>query len=231
MKRLLFLSLSLGAVLSLAGGEREKNYLEGRMVPFAREFIRRNALPYDTNFGVDKIVRYRVEFLTNRPAPFIMSNMRIEKRYAFSFTEDNSVLGVSWFKDVSVETYYDLSDAPKAKIEAVLALNLRNKLNDQPALALAKKYFRLQGHKEENFHPVEFRQMSWATKGGRDYVPLPFYEAVWYRKDVKPRERDEGIARLPHVRIEVSGMTSNLVSYSKLHMPVGADFEVEKFNK
>lgn len=231
MKRLLFLSLSLGAVLSLAGGERETNYLEGRMVPFAREFIQRNALPYDTNFGVDKIVRFRVEFLTNRPAAFIMSNLRIEKRYAFSFTEENGVLGVSWFKDVSVETYYDLSAAPKEKIEAVRALKLRNKLNDQTGLVLARKYFRLQGHDEKNFHPVEFRQLSWAAKGDPDYVPLPFYEAVWYRKDVKQTERDEGIARLPHVRIEVSGITSNLVSYSKLHMPVGVDFEPANSNK
>jgi hypothetical protein len=225
MKRLLFLSLTLGSVLCLAGGERERNYLESRMIPFAREFIQRNALPYGTNFGMEKILRYRVEFLTNRPAPFIMSNMRIEKRYAFSYTEDNGVLGVGWFKDVSVETYYDLSAAPKEKIEAVRALNLRNKLNERTALALAGKYFRLQGHDEKNFHPVEFRRLSWAVKGDPDYVPLPFYEAVWYRKDVKLRERDDGIARLPHVRIEVSGMTSNLVSYSKLHMPVGADFE------
>jgi hypothetical protein len=104
-------------------------------------------------------------------------------------------------------------------------------LNDQTALALAKKYFRLQGHKEENFHPVEFRQLSWAMKGDPDYVPLPFYEAVWYRKDVKETERDEGIARLPHVRIEVSGVTSNLVSYSKLHMPIGADFEAANSQK
>jgi hypothetical protein len=225
MTRLLFLSLTLVPVVCLVGGEREKNYLESRMIPVAREFIQRNGLPYGTNFGVDKIFRYRVEFLTNRPAPFVMSSMRVEKQYAFDFFEDNGVLEVWSFADTSVRTYYDLSTAPKEKIEAVRALNLRNKLNDDTALALAKKHFRFQGHKEENFHPVEFRQMSWATKGERDYVPLPFYEAVWYRKDVKQSDREEGLARLPHVRIEVSGVTSNLVSYSKLHMPVGADFE------
>jgi hypothetical protein len=231
MKRLLFLSLSFGAVLSLAGGEREVNYLESRMIPFAREFIKRNGLPYGTNFGADKILRYKVEFLTNRSAPFVMSSMRIEKQYAFDFRDDNGTMEVRSFWDASVRTYYDLSAAPKEKIQAVRAINLRNKLNDQTALALAKKYFRLQGHKEENFHPVEFRQLSWAMKGDPDYVPLPFYEAVWYRKDVKETERDEGIARLPHVRIEVSGVTSNLVSYSKLHMPIGADFEAANSQK
>lgn len=64
----------------LVGGEREQTYLEHRMIPLAREFLHRNPLPCDTNPGVEKVVRPRVEFLTNRPSPFVMSSMRIGKQ-------------------------------------------------------------------------------------------------------------------------------------------------------
>ncbi len=221
--KVLLACLLLPAAL-VVGGEREQAYLERQMLPLAREFLHRNSLSGDTNFGVEKVARHRVEFLTNRPAPFAISNMRIGKQYSFRFFDDNGVLEVRSFTDVSVETYYDLSEAQKEEVEAVRALNSRNKLNDEMGIALVRKFFRLQGHKEENFHPVEFRQMSWANKGEPDYVPLPFYEAQWYRKDVKKADREQGLARLPCVRIEVSGITSNLVSYTKAFMPVGSDF-------
>ncbi len=228
--RVLLACLLFPATL-LVGGEREQVYLERRMIPLAREFLRRNCLPCDTNFGVEKVARPRVEFLTNRPAPFVTSSMRIGKQYTFKFFDDDGVMEVWSFLDATVETYYDLSEASKEKVEAVRALNSRNKLNDELGLALALKFFRLQGHKEENFHPIKFRQMSWANKGQPDYVPLPFYEAQWYRKDVTKADREQGVACLPSVSIYVSGITSNLVWYSKVFMPVGADFQSPRHDK
>jgi hypothetical protein len=86
----------------------------------------------------------------------------------------------------------------------------------------------VQGHKKANFHPVEFRQKTWGMPGDPDYLALPFYEAEWHRNDVKMEDREAGIFNLGKVRIEISGITSNLLYYSKTSMPVGSDFEVKK---
>jgi hypothetical protein len=225
MMRYTVLSFTLVQVLQLLAGEREQAYLEGKMIPLARQFLHRNGLPYGTNFGREKVVRFKVDFLTNRPLPFVMSSMGVENKYAFYFTDDNGLMEIRSFKDSSVETHYDLTSAPKEKRAAVRALNLRNKLNDKTALELATKYFFMQGHKQENFHPVEFRQKTWILEGAPGFHPLPFYEAAWFRKDVQQADRDAGLVRQPQVQIEVSGMTTNLISYSKLFMPVGSDFE------
>jgi len=114
----------------------------------------------------------------------------------------------------------------EGKIDAIKALNLRNKLNNTNALELAKKFFKLQGHKEENFHPAEFGQSSWSggddDRGGK----LPYYEIRWYRKDVAEADIESGKAKeiLKSVRIEVSGIDSHLISYSKGMLPIGSDF-------
>jgi hypothetical protein len=222
----LFCSL-ISSLLAL-GQDHEARYLEEKLIPAARAFIGKNGLAYGTNFGREAIIRYKVEFLTNRPAPFVMSSMRMENNYAFTFLDDNGTLEVRTFSDASVETYSDLSAAPNEKVEAVRKMALRNKLNDKAALALAKEHFRLQGHKVEDFHPVEFRQLSWGVKGDPDFIPYPFYAAEWYRSDVKSADREAGLARLPVVRIEISGITSNLLRYSKAFMPVGSDWEGAK---
>jgi len=201
--------------------KKEEAFFYEKMIPLAQEFIQRNGLPYDSKLGTNSITRYLVDFYKNRPGG--QANLKLDNDWWFYFFSDGQNTEVRRFHD-KTKTSYNLSDAPKEKIEAVKALNLRNKLNDQTALELATKYFKLQGHKADDFHPVEFRQMSWADKGDPDYVPLPFYHAEWYRKDVKKEDRDAGIVALPSVMIEVSGINSNLIYYSKTFMPVGSDF-------
>jgi hypothetical protein len=127
------------------------------------------------------------------------------------------------FRQILIKTYYELDDAPKEKIEAVKALNLKNKLNDKTALELAKKFFTLLGHKEEDFLAPECRQSYWVGKNDV-WGNLPYYEVIWYRKDVKMADVRSGIAAIPQVTMEISGVDSSLVSYSKLFMPIGSDF-------
>jgi hypothetical protein len=130
---------------------------------------------------------------------------------------------IMFFHD-GTKTFYNLARASKAEIQAVKALSLRNRLNDKSALELAKHFFKLQGHKEEDFHPPEFGPYTWGQKGAPDYIQYPFYMTEWYRKDVNLDDRNKGIVTLPCISIIVSGITSNMINYSKCFMPIGRDF-------
>lgn len=150
--------------------------------------------------------------------------MQLENGFSFHFFSNGKTNEVRFFKDGKIKTYYDLTGAPPKKVEAVRALNLGNKLNDKTALELAKKYFQRQGHKAEDFQTPNLTHGYWVGKPEHLNHRLPYYKVEWYRKDVTQAQLDSGIAALPQVIIEVSGLTSNLVSYSKIGLPIGRDF-------
>jgi len=54
---------------------------------------------------------------------------------------------------------------------------------------------------------------------------LPYYEITWHRNDVDvTRLTENGNVGDKAIIIEVSGIDSSLISYSKLGMPLGSDF-------
>lgn len=211
-------------------GKLEVAYLKETMIPLAREFLQRigqtNGLPWATN----QVKIYRVSYFSDRPG--CMTDMRLTNGLVFSFHTETNKTEVWSFKNANIKTYYSLDNPPKEKIKALQALNLRNKLNNKSAEALAKKYFKLLGHKEENFHPLDFSpsdiaQGYWVS--APEMPPanerlLPYYGFTWYRKDVKLEEINTG--SISEVTIEVSGIDLGLVSYSKfgIEMPIGSDF-------
>ncbi len=215
---LIIAALLLFPVLVM-GGEKEDAYLKQTMIPLAQAFLQRigqtNNLPLDTN----QIKKCRVDYFNDRSG--CTANLRLTNNCYFLYhTETNQT--ELWAFHRSIKTYYDLADAPEAKIEAVKALNLQNKLNENSALALAGKYFKMLGHQERNFHSPEISQCYWSgEEGGR----LPYYEITWPRNDVDvARLAENGIVGDKAVIIEVSGIDSSLISYSKIGMPIGSDF-------
>ncbi len=201
--------------------KREADFFWGKMIPMAQEFIRRNSLPDDSHFGTNDIKLYRINFYRNRPG--CSATLQLDNGYNFSFFSDGQNSEVWSFNDDTKTDYY-LAGAPQGEIDAVKALSLRNKLNDQTALALAEKFFKLQGHKDADFHPVIFHQLGWGKKGDPDYVPFPFYLAQWYRKDTNLADAQKGVVTLPSVMIEISGIDRHLILYAKVNMPIGRDF-------
>jgi hypothetical protein len=136
------------------------------------------------------------------------------------------------FKNTNVKTYLELNNPPKEKIEAVKAMNLRNKLNKKSAEILATKYFKMLGHKEENFHsldfyPPEVTQGYWVSAPESPPINerlLPYFAVTWYRKDVKVDEIKDGDSNFREATIEVSGVDLGLISYTKTLLPIGSDF-------
>lgn len=210
-------------------GNLEAAYLKETMLPLAREFLQRIGQTNNPPLGTNQVKTYKVDYFSNRPG--CTANLRLTNGFVFSFHTETNKSEV-WSFHRNIKTYYDLGgDAPKAKIEAIKSLNLQNKLNKDSAAALAQKFFKAIGHKEENFHsldfyPPEVLQCYWSGgedgRGGR----LPYYEITWYRKDVtaKELEDNDSSAKLKTVIIEVSGIDSSLISYSKGLLPIGSDF-------
>ena len=204
----------------ILGGEKEQAYLTQTMIPLAQEFLQRvgqtNGLPMGTN----QVKNYKVDYFNDRPG--CTASMRMTNNWFLSFYTETNKTEV-WTFHRNIKTYYSLAGAPQAKIDAVKALNLQNKLNKESAIVLAKKYFKLLGHKDENFHSQEISQCYWS---GEESGRLPYFEITWYRKDVtlKELEDNDSNAKLKTVIIEVSGIDSSLISYSKGLLPIGSDF-------
>ena len=213
------------------GGEKEVSYLKETMLPLAREFLLRigetNDLPSTTNH----IYQYKVDYFDDRIG--CMAKMRLTNGCVFCFHTETNLTEV-WSFHRNLKTYYELENSSDEKIKALKTLNSQNKLNKKNAAALALKFFKMLGHKEDNFHPLDFyppeiSQSYWAVK--QNTLPvyeryLPYYEITWYRKDVKLEDlkNHDSNAELKTVMLEVSGIDFGLVSYSKGMLPIGSDF-------
>ena len=226
LARIVLISVILFPVLAMCG-EKEDLFFKEKLIPLAQEFVKRNGLSA-ANFGTNSIKKYKVEFFTDGRSG-CTANVALKDGRWFYFISNGQDAEINYFHD-ETKTYYSLADAPKEKIDAVKVLNLRNKLSNTNALKLAEKFFKLQGHKDENFHPAELHQSYWSggdeDRGGE----LPYYEVTWYRKDVTKEKRESGDSKelLKSVTIEVSGIDSHLISYSKGLLPIGKDFETDK---
>ncbi|HZL14096.1 MAG TPA: hypothetical protein VFC85_08115 [Verrucomicrobiae bacterium] len=210
----------------------EAAYLKETMIPLAREFLERIGRTNDLPWATNQVKIYRVSYFSDRPG--CMADMRLTNGLVFSFHTETNRSEVWSFKNTNVKTYLELNNPPKEKIKALQAMNLRNKLNKKSAEILAAKYFKMLGHKEENFHPLGFAdsQVSQGYWVSAPEMPpaderlLPYYAVTWYPKDVTVEDikNGEGIASLKYVMIEVSGIDLGLVSYTKGMLPIGSDF-------
>ena len=220
---ILALSILLIFPTLVVGGENAEAYLTEKMIPLAQEFLQRIGQTNKLSLETNQVKNYRVDYFNSRPG--CTANLRLTNGCVLSFVTETNKTEI-WSFQRPIKTYYNfMADTPKAKVEAVKALNLRNKLNEDTALALAKKYFRVMGHKEENFHPPEIAQCYWS--GGEDNHggKLPYYAVTWHRKDVDVVHLTEnGHVGDRYVVIEVSGIDASLISYSKGMLPIGRDF-------
>lgn len=205
------------------GGGKEESYLKKTMIPLAQNFLQRIGQTNALSGGTNQVKNYKVDYFRDRSG--CTANMRMTNNWFLSFYTETNKTDV-WTFHRNIKTYYGFANDPKEKIEAVKRLNLQNKLNKDSALALAKKYFKLIGHKEDNFHPPELLQCYWSGGEGNHGGKLPYYEITWYRKDVTKAQLEDHdpIATLKKVIVEVSGVDSSLISYSKGLLPLGSDF-------
>lgn len=201
----------MSLAVSARGGPREDSYLQERCLPLVRAFIQKQAIAYDSLFPTGKIVFRRVDF--SDESDVAVARVSLEKRLAFVLIGDGKTNAVTYFSDRTNWKPAVMEPGRESEIRALAGQS--NLLNHVTALVLARELFRLQGHREENFHPVEFQQMVWTEAAPQKRIPLPFYEARWARRDVKlPLHEQPSI--YPSVRLVVSGVISNLVEYEAI---------------
>jgi hypothetical protein len=213
------------ACLAQAQATKEREDLAATMIPLARDFIARNALRFDTNFGTNSIACSNVYFGPLRrgaDSRLLQARLCLTNGWVFHCASDGTNSEIDFF-DTATKTFYDSQKATTAEIREAKELNRRNKLTEKRALKLAKRHFKALGHREKDFHPPEFGQMNWGEPGNPDCYPSPFYEFLWFRKDVSLADVDKGMAP-PSILIIVSGITTNIIHYDKFLMPVGRDF-------
>ena len=212
-----------------APSEIEVAVLNQTLMPLGKTFLQRigqtNVLPWTTN----QVQKYKVSYLNYRPG--YLADLMLTNGDNLSFDSNTNGTEI-WAFQRPIRTYYGFgADTPKAKIEAVKALLLQNKLDKAKAVALAKKYFKLLGNREDDFHPLDFYaseivQDYWS--GGEDGRGgmLPYYRVTWYRKDVTTKELDDNdsSAKLKTIIVEVSGVDLGLISYEKDLFPIGSGF-------
>ena len=211
-----------------APGAIEAAVLNQTLIPLAGEFLRQIGLTNNLPRATNQMQKYSVSYLNYRPG--YLADLTLTNGCHLSFESGTNGTEV-WAFQRPIRTYYALDSAQKEKIQAVKALLLQNKLNNERAVALAKKYFAALGHREGDFHPLDFYlggivQDDWS--GGEDGRGgwLPYYRITWYRKDVTAKELDDNdsAAKLKTIIIEVSGIDSSLISYEKDQLPIGSDF-------
>ncbi len=200
---------------------KEQEYLADTMIPLAREFFARNALPFDRNMGSNSIRQWNIDFWTNKAGSG--GFLKLTNGWFFYYLSDGTNTEIIDFHTDTKTDYHNPAAMPKGELEAVKALNLRNKLTKEKALEIAKWHFRVMGHNEKDFHPPEFFQLG-GEPSMPDYFPVPYYKAIWYRKDVNIQADSAAGKLIPQVDITVSGVTTNIIEYGKAFMPAGHDF-------
>ena len=154
MKNALFILVAslLFPVLAM-GGEKEEAYLRQTMIPLAQAFLERIGQTNTLILGTNQVKNYRVDWFNDRPG--CTASLKLTNGCSFLYYTEKAKTEIDTFRS-PIKTYYELNNPPKEKIEALKALNLQNKLNKESAAALAGKYLKLLGHKEENFHSLDF---------------------------------------------------------------------------
>lgn len=217
MKLFPLTSLLVHAAAAVFAAESEDSYLADKCVPLVREFLKRNAIAYDAAFPTQRISHSQVDY-TARSGVYL-SRLMLDRRFSFLFTGTGGTNGITFFVDKASSWSPRLLD-PQNEAQMLQLASASNCLSISTALDLANRYFHLQGHQQKNFHPVVFRQITWAESVPSRRIVLPFYEAEWVRRDVPlPVEKNESI--YPSVTVIVSGLKSNFIAYSKILLPFG----------
>ncbi len=196
--------------------EVSADLLSGKIIPLIEEFRQRHGLDFQTVKDTNRISHLSVDVVPERSA--VLANVVIDKTHDFFLHQEGGPMYV-WLYQRNPSTW--LSDYSNITPEKRKVLSqLTNVLNDETALALAQRAFRAQGHAETNFKPVQFKQIIWSYNDkDTDLLKLPFYEAVWFRRDADLKAYAEGDIRQPDITIDVSGVISNIVYYARHSMP------------
>ncbi len=197
------------------------------------EHLRNHVLPvlskFAENHGLDDLKAVQASQLSscritrNPKHSIILASLIVEDRYHVSVYEREGHISLHHIYGVAAPWSLNPTDVTPAQKRVLEALP--NTLSSNRALELLRWHFKTAGHDETNFHPVAFRQFIYGVgPEGNQVLRLPYYEALWFRRDVDIKEFQRGKITMPRVELVISGIDHKLVSYGKFSMPTVGDW-------
>lgn len=219
----LALLFGLGPATEAEGQTRapgDEEFFETVILPRTLAFSTLPGLPFKGTLSTNDIVKWK--FLRSVDSEErVVATIYITNRLSITLFIRGTNAVVTFFRDSRVNPHAiagrDSSRAARFFHQEV------DLLNDHTALDLASCFFSAAGHKTENFRLSRVWHLGWGDPADREkYIPLPFYEFEWLRKDVA--EVKPGEVHHPQVKIVVSGLTRTVLIYERLNLPVCGDF-------
>jgi hypothetical protein len=187
------------SVRFISRAPREDAYF-ARCLTLAREFLRTNSIASELD---DRSVKRR-SVVVDPDTGFYTLAMSVGERFDVEFGEHAGTNLVEGFTD---REEMRVAFGEEGKAAAIAGTNL---MSEGAALSLAHYMFRRQGHREQDFHPVQVKLMTTEAGVLGKAEILPCYVVTWIPRKVKLPPTDDS----PAVAVVVSGIHSNVIAYA-----------------
>ncbi len=191
------------------------------VLPTASKFARLPQLGLTNWLDENTAIRWEFDYIWNTNV-MVLARLYLTNRITFSVDIERTNCVVSYLNNAKINPRSIAGRATPEK--AKFFSTMTNCFDDRSALEFATAFFKAAGHQPKSFHPPKIWHMGWGDPADKsNYIPLPFYEFEWLRKDVGVVQPGE--VHHPRVILVVSGISRQVLSYQRLFLPVTGDFE------
>ncbi|MEI2722227.1 MAG: hypothetical protein V9H26_01420 [Verrucomicrobiota bacterium] len=189
--------------------------------PLAQAFARLPQLPFGRDIQTKDVLKWRCDYVWNTNI-MVGVSLYFTNRMLIDLSVKGTNCAVLFFGDGRVNPHAIAGHESPTKANAFSRMT--NSFDDHSVLEFATAFFKAARHQPKNFHPPKVWHMGWGDPADkRNYIPLPFYEFEWLRKDVGLVQPGE--VHHPRVIVVVSGISGQVLSYQRLFLPITGDFE------
>lgn len=206
--------------VSRAHTAEEVAFFEKIAFPFAQALTRLPQLPVGREINTNDVVKWRCDYIWNTNV-MVGVSLYLTNRMLIDLQVKGSNCALWFFGDghVSPLGIAGRDDPAKARFFS----KMPNQFTDASALAFAKEFIKAVGNNLDNFRLTKAWQVGWGdSRDKKAFIPLPFYEYEWLRKDIQ--EVEPGRA-YPMVGVLISGITQKVIRYGRHQLPVIGEFE------
>lgn len=226
MKTMVACGIALAACLTHAEevshdrSAEEAIFYEKIAFPLAQAFTRLPQLPIGRGINTNDVVKWRCDYVWNTNV-MVGTSLYLSNRMLIDLQVKGTNCAVLSFSDGHINPLGMAGREDPAK--ARFFSKMPNQFTDASALAFAKEFIKAAGNNLDNFRLTKAWQVGWGdSQDKKNYIPLPFYEYEWLRKDIT--EVEPGRA-YPMVGVLISGITQKVIRYERLYLPIIGEFE------
>ncbi len=199
----------------------ERTFYQSYVRPTVERFVQIPQLGFSNQVEKISTARWELDYIWNTNE-VVLARIYLTNRVTLTVQIKGTNCAVSYYNNAKVNPLGVAGDESPER--AIHYGKLKNTLDDQSALKLARDFFIAAGHQPRHFNFPNIWRLGWGNPDDKkNYIPLPFYEFTWLRKDVGVIE--PGQVFYPRVRVVVSGLTQEVLTYSRFSLPILGDFD------